>query len=521
MKKSGSIFMGLLLTLTLVLGMGSVSFAAGSTTLYISDSSPSVGDKVTVSVSGSESSTITVKYTSDIISFDSCSVAGYTSEGNSITFAAKSGDITFKAASDGRANVIVSSDTLTGSSASISVSGSAAAESEPAAEEPAAEEPAPEDTSDDAAAAPAQPSGNGDFTVDGVDYVISERYRDSEVPAGFDRATLEIHGKTYSEPVTDKITLLYLKPASDTSGSGVFYVYDQAADSVSKMYLFGSESHYVIGLSGDASQFSELTESSVSVGEESYPAYQLLGSGNDFYYIYGVNESMEEGWYSYRESTGEVAAADTYALSLSTKTETVTDEPDEPEEDEPEKESFLSKFNIENMRTVIAVAVIIIAIIIIFIINLYVFRRGDEDDDIWAEREDAYDEDDEDDEDDVKVAEKPGRRASNEDKTHAAEPVNKAKPIKEADSVKNADTVKESDYVGKAAPSETATKMDGNQPEELPTEEAILKNALAGIMDDENEPPKKVASAIDSLPKKKKNDNDGNSEITMIDLNNL
>ena len=402
MKRSGSIFLGFLLALSLFFGSGMVLYAEGSTTINVSDSSPSVGDKVTISVSGSESSTITVKYSSAVLTFDSCSVAGYSSDGNSVVFSGKSGDITFKAASGGKADVIVSSDSLSGSSVSVNVAGEAVGD-DTADDAAAAEAPAADDTSAADASSPASaPSGDGDFNVDGVDYVVSERYSDSEVPAGFDRATLDIHGKTYSEPVNDKLTLLYLKPASDTSGSGVFYIYDQGADSVSRMYLLGSNDSYVIELPGSAADYPMLSEASVTVDEESMPAYQLSGSTNDFYYVYGVDQDMEEGWFTYRESTGQVVFADIYALSV-----TSDNTSDEPEEDtevtEEDKDSFLSGISASNKRNIVIFAVIIIAVIIIFIINLYVFRRSDDDDDIWSEPDDDEGDDDEEPDDDSEV----------------------------------------------------------------------------------------------------------------------
>ena len=505
MKRSSSIFMGFLLVLTLILGTGSVSFAEGSTTLYLSDSTPSIGEKVTVSVSGSESSTITVRYSAAVLSFESCNVAGYTSDGNSVIFSGSSGDITFTASASGKADVIVSSDSLSGSSAAINVSGDAAGEATTETDD------ASDDTADaasDAAAAPAStPSENGDFNIDGVDYVISERYSDDEVPAGFDRATLEIHGKTYSEPVNDRMTLLYLKPASDTSGSGVFYIYDDKADSVERLYILGSNDHYVIRLTGDASAFSVLTETTVAVDDVDVPVYQLSESTNDFYYLYGIDENMEEEWYTYRESSGEVARADTYALFLTTKSAEAETTDEGADTTDDEKGSFLSGFSFDNIRNIVVVAVIIIAVIIIFIINLYVFRRGDDDDDIWAEPEDdeAEDDDVEEDED-----EEEDEEDTDDEESEVPEPVKQEKSPTAA-------------QTAFATAEASSGKAEEKQAAELPTEEAILKNAMADFMDDSTDQPaqepKKAVSAIDSLPKKKPSSDD--DEITMIDLNNL
>ena len=135
-----------------------------------------------------------------------------------------------------------------------------------------------------------------DFTVDGVDYVVSERYTEEQMPAGFERETVEIGGHTYSEPVKDGIRLLYLKPAADTSGSGEFYLYNESAGSVEKFYFLGDASYYVIPKEGDASHFTQLTETTITVDDNTIPVYQLVDSNNDFYYVYGVDSTGEEEW---------------------------------------------------------------------------------------------------------------------------------------------------------------------------------------------------------------------------------
>lgn len=328
-----------------------------------------------------------------------------------------------------------------------------------------------------------------DFTVDGVDYVVSERYTEEEVPDGFERETLEINGRTYAEPVSKDITLLYLKPAADTSGSGEFYIYDEAANSVEKFFMLGTSDSYVIPLSGDASAFTKLMETSITVDDETIPVFQLEESTNDFYYVYGIGSDGEEEWYTYRESNGQVARADTYALFLITKASEDTAETTEEEPAKDEKSFNISGLLGDDAKNILVVIVVVVAIIIIFLINLKVFRNNDEDDDIWAEPDD----DDENDEDEMPVREAPKRTPRSQVRTDEVNESPEPQP--------------------EAAPSEKA--------EELPAEEAILRNAMAGIMDEE--PPVKVASAIDSLPKinAPKNEQEGDGEITMIDLNNL
>ena len=86
-----------------------VAYAQGTTSISVSKSSAAVGDSITVSVTSTESGTITVKYTASMLSVSSCNVSGYTSEGNSVSFSGISGDIVFKATAEGTASIIVSS----------------------------------------------------------------------------------------------------------------------------------------------------------------------------------------------------------------------------------------------------------------------------------------------------------------------------------------------------------------------------------------------------------------------------
>ncbi|MCR5098594.1 MAG: hypothetical protein K6B14_06565 [Lachnospiraceae bacterium] len=343
----------------------------------------------------------------------------------------------------------------------------------------------------------ATPADHVDFTVDGVDYVVSERYSDEEMPEGFTRETVEIGGHTYSEPVGDKMKLLYLKPAADTSGSGEFYIYDESAGSVEPFFFLGSASNYVIPKQGDASVFTRLSETTITVNDQSIPVFQLEDSTNDFYYVYGVDANGEEEWYTYRESTGEVARADTYALFLTSQTgDAETEEGSEDEQTEEKKESAfsgISGISGDKVRNILVVVVIVIAIIIIFFINLKVFRRSDEDDDIWAEPE--------------------------EDETTPVKPAAAHKKPEKAEP--RAAEAKEDVRVATPRADVAASDEEPEKEAELPTEEAILKNAMAGIMSEPE--PKKVASAIDSLPKRNSGSGKGTTDDTlqMIDLDNL
>ena len=119
MSKCYRRFFNAVIIAVLVFAFNIVAFAQGTTTITVSKSSPAVGDSVTVSVSGTESGTITVKYTSSMLNYISCSASSASAEGNSVSFSGKSADIVFKASSAGTASIIVSSSANSGSSTTL------------------------------------------------------------------------------------------------------------------------------------------------------------------------------------------------------------------------------------------------------------------------------------------------------------------------------------------------------------------------------------------------------------------
>ena len=60
-------------------------FAEGTTTIHMSADSLSVGDTLSVTVTASESGSISLRYNADVLQFAGSS-ASYTTDGNTITF---------------------------------------------------------------------------------------------------------------------------------------------------------------------------------------------------------------------------------------------------------------------------------------------------------------------------------------------------------------------------------------------------------------------------------------------------
>lgn len=367
-----------------------VAMAQGTTTINVSKNSAAVGDSITVSISATESGTITVKYTASMLTLSSCSVSGYTSEGNAVSFSGKAGDIVFSAASEGTASIIVSSTANSGSSTTLTIGGSSASTetttSTSTTEETAATEESEEETTDSeetttedtaettsATANVGTLNSDGGFDINGVSYVVSERFSDSEMPSGFSKTTVTIGSSTYSEPSNGSITLLYLKPADNTSGSGVFYLYNAEAGTVAPFLMLGSSDKYVIISDAGSAPSTAFTATTIEVNGGSATAYTVDGS--EFFYVYGVNQDGAAGWFVYDSTYGTVSRMDESVLSASSTEET---EEVDTSANTSDNSLYIEKLNL--YRKIIMGLIILCVILLFIIINKAIRNHGDDDD---------------------------------------------------------------------------------------------------------------------------------------------
>ena len=376
----------ILLALLLAVAPATV-YADGTTSIATSGNSAQVGDKVTVTVTGSDSSKLSLRYNNNVLKFQNCSAAGYSTEGNVITFNGKSAQITFEAADSGSGDLVLSSDVLSGSSTSVQVAAAAAPEPEPEEEE----------TADDASTKKA--SGDADFTIDGTDYVLSERYADSEIPAGFSKTSMKIHGGTYRELSNGSLTLVYLKPADNIAGSGVFYVYDKDSDSVSPFAMLGTSDYYVLLATPDELLTDSLAEAKIKVKGAKYDAYQLGDTENGFYYVYGTDSLGTTGWFSYDSEEETVQRANEALLTSGVTPADGGDEDDTGNvKKEKKKKSSGDLIDMQELmdtlttsRNLLAVGIFALVVLFIIILDVLLFRRRRDDDDDDFDYDDDYD----------------------------------------------------------------------------------------------------------------------------------
>lgn len=407
----------ILLSLCLILLLPVKVMAAGNVTLFTTNQSPKTGETFVVTIKPSESAQIKVSYISSVLELAGSDVTG-TSTGNTFTYTGSEAKLTFRAKAEGTSGIIVESPTVTGASFNVVVSGNGGetaqttTETAPATPEPPQtnETPTAQEATDNASNTTV-PEGS-DFAVDGVGYVLSERYRDNEIPAGFTETRMDINGKNVRELTNGFITLVYLKPTDNIEGSGEFYVYNSDAGTVSKMILLGAPDNYVILDTPDNLFSSYLEPSELNTGEKVVSAYHIKGSDSEFYYVFGSNSQGAKGWYAYDSLMGTVSRADIMSLSVidyvkesapSIPEDTLDDTP------EPEKVGFFDKVttkisdffdsigvDISGIDTKLILMVIagLVGVIIIIAVIVSLIRRRDD------YYDDEYYEDDEDDETD-------------------------------------------------------------------------------------------------------------------------
>lgn len=373
-KKIIGMFVGALLMLCTI---SFPCFAEGTTTIHMSSANVSVGDTLSVTVTASESGKISLRYNDQVLKFSGSS-ASYTTDGNTITFEGTTATLEFTGLSQGSSGLIVSSPTITGSSASVQVSGTAA-------ETP---EPSSQDTTNQAQTA------EGQFEIDGVSYVVSERYAENMIPTGFSRTGVKIDGYTYKELSNGTITLLYLKRADNIAGDGSFYQYDEASHTVTPFAMLGTADKYVVLATPQSLLRDSFTETTLTVGEQTVTAYKD-GDDGDFYFVYGTNQDGVEGWFQYDKTDASIQRVNEQLLTQ----DTASAADDDNVVTTTGKDEYLGKW--QKQRYLVAILLFVIVVLAVVIINLLLSRKQRMDDD-WADTDDDDISDDEiDDIDDI------------------------------------------------------------------------------------------------------------------------
>ena len=364
-QKKISSLLGALVLVGSLWSQSAVVNAEGSTTIYVSGNSVTVGESVNVEVDASESGSINLTYNPDVLEFNSANVE-YTTSGNTITFNGTNGRAKFVAKAAGSSTIVVSSDSNTGSSTSISVTGDSADSS-------AATSTSTSDAGNESNAGDGVIDSNGHVVIGDVEYVVSEKFSDDEIPVGFSRTHVTIAGYDYRAVTDDSKILIYLKDASNVSGSGTFYIYNKDANSVSKFLRLGTSAYYIIPSDHEAPANATFVAGTIDVEGTTVNGF-FYGDNQDFFYVYGTDLNGTEGWYQYDQNAGTVQRVNEELLSMAGQPQDSQEAP----ADNTQGGDYEKKW--QRQRIIIAILVFLIVILGVITVNVILSsRRNDED----------------------------------------------------------------------------------------------------------------------------------------------
>ena len=168
--------------------------------------------------------------------------------------------------------------------------------------------------------------------------------------------------------------MLYLKPADNTSGSGVFYLYNAEAGTVSPCLMLGTADSYVIVSDNGSAPTSAFTATTLDVNGGTATAYTI--DGTEFFYVYGTNQDGVSGWFVYDSTYETVSRVDESALSTSS----TTDSTEEVEETETSTDNNLYVEKLNLYRKIIMGLIVLCVVLLFIIINKAIRGHGDDDD---------------------------------------------------------------------------------------------------------------------------------------------
>lgn len=156
-------------------------------------------------------------------------------------------------------------------------------------------------------------SKDGDFQVGANTYEIAGSIPGNDIPDDFSETTITYAGEEVPAVKFEyaDLFLLYLNNVSDADDAG-FYVLDSERDSVTPFILKEMKNGYVLLINAPEEIAAEVSgqyaQNSCDFENGSVMAYQLQEADDyinsdvlvsDFYYVYGMTQSGEKGWYLY------------------------------------------------------------------------------------------------------------------------------------------------------------------------------------------------------------------------------
>ncbi len=368
----------LILSLLMVFSLTFVSnsltaYAAGNTKIAVSNTSPKVGDKITVNIEGSQSGDKMVIKFSNTLKLESSS-ANHVASGNAVTVEGSKTTLTFTCVEAGGADIIASGSQNSASSVKVNIGGAANSN--------------PDNKENEEEAKPAK--ADAQFTIDGVGYVLSDKMDTTKLPANFTEKRVNAFGHDYRMASNGKLVICFMKKADDLSAAGDFFIYDEKTEEAKTMVIVGDQKEYVIISKPDSLPESRMSEKVLTIQEKSVEGYNLTNDGESYEFFYGMDETGSFGWF-------KVTGADSFEaitegdISDIVSTKTTGKQTEKPK---TEKKSFLSKVRDffvtlpDNPKHMLWILVPVFLILLIVFVYTLISKKGKYEDDDEFEDED-------------------------------------------------------------------------------------------------------------------------------------
>ena len=223
-----------------------------------------------------------------------------------------------------------------------------------------------------------------EFSINDQKYKIAEKFPETEIPEGFQAATITYGEKEISAAQMKNnadTVLVWLENTADSADKGMYLLDRERGDAVPFICIAGKEDSFVVLT--DVPETEEKTVADCyhhtlcTFGNGSIMAYQLTQedehvsndvTATDFYYVYGISSEGERGWYVY-DSVGDTLQRSMINMKYNTAQADTGSSPDETED--------TSVFETDSMtRMLIAGAGVIALLLLILLIAVSVrYRR--------------------------------------------------------------------------------------------------------------------------------------------------
>ena len=159
-----------------------------------------------------------------------------------------------------------------------------------------------------------------EFSINDQKYKIAEKFPETEIPEGFQAATITYAEKEISAAQMKNnadTVLVWLENTADSADKGMYLLDRERGEAVPFICIAGKEDSFVVLT--DVPEAEEKTVADCyhhtlcTFGNGSIMAYQLTQedehvsndvTATDFYYVYGISSEGERGWYVY-DSAGD------------------------------------------------------------------------------------------------------------------------------------------------------------------------------------------------------------------------